>query len=261
MKIGFWNYVTAGEIDAENSVDDWKALGMNLAMSCEAETEEDREYLLKNLDAAAKRGFKIIVCDRRLRWKKLTENGEKKYRADVLDAVKTFASHPAFYAFHIGDEPGQEAWADMTAAVKIVREYARPFVNFFPFFEEDFDAWLKTNHDGYAEMLVKTVKETGLDVLCYDCYTQMFEHEREDGIENYFYNLNRFYKAAKDSGVDMWTTLLSVGHWRYRVPNEDDFRWQISTAAGSRGKGDFVVLYLRALTRIQLSAVPVRSVL
>ena len=235
--VGFWNYVPTGKIDVEKSVDDWKDLGMNMAMSCECSTEEGRKYLLKNLNAAAEKGVKIIVCDSRTRWRNYAAKGAEEYRKDVEAAVKEFASHPAFYAFHIGDEPEIQDWENMLAATKIVREYARPFVNFFPFFEEDFVERLGTEHDGYAQMLRDAVDQTGLEMLCYDCYNQMFEHDREEGIESYFYNLNRFYKAAKDKGVDMWTTLLSVGHWCYRVPSEDDLRWQISTAVAHGAKG------------------------
>ena len=61
----FWNYVPSGVIDAEKSVDDWAELGMNLPMTCYCEKDEDYEYILKNLDAAAKKGMKLIICDKR----------------------------------------------------------------------------------------------------------------------------------------------------------------------------------------------------
>jgi hypothetical protein len=37
--------------------------------------------------------------------------------------------------------------------------------------------------------------------------------------------------------MDFWTTLLSVGHFRYRCPREDDLRWQVNTAAAHGAKG------------------------
>ena len=64
----------------------------------------------------------------------------------------------------------------------------------------------------------------------------MFENNREEGIEYYFYNLNRFREYALKAGVDLWTTLLSVGHMVFSVPTEDEIRWQISTAAAHGAK-------------------------
>ena len=232
----FWNYTSAGAVDAVSCVDDWAEMGMNLPMTCWCEAG-DEEYVLKNLDAAAKKGMKVIVCDRRTLWYELPDIGEEEYRKRVEAAVKTYASHPAFYAFHVGDEPAKEHWEAMLQAVKIVKEYARPFINFLPFFEEDFVKNLQTNHAGYADMLVDAVKQTGLEQLCYDCYFQMFENASEDGIEYYFHNLNRYRECSLRAGVDFWTTLLSVGHMSYRVPTEDDIRWQISTACAHGAKG------------------------
>ena len=88
-------------------------------------------------------------------------------------------------------------------------------------------------------MLEDAIKETGLGQLCYDCYFQMFENNSEDGIGLYFHNLNMYREISRKTGVDYWTTLLSVGHWAFRVPSEDDIRWQISTAAAHGAKGIF----------------------
>ena len=208
----FWNYVPSGKIDAVKSVDDWADLGMNTPMTCYAEKDEDYEYILKNLDAAAKKGMKLIICDKRTLWYEIGEIGEEEYRRRVKAAAEKFASHPAFYAFHVGDEPAKVHWADMLKAVKIVKEYARPFINFLPFFDEDFEKTLGTNHAGYAKMLEDAIKETGLGQLCYDCYFQMFESSSEDGIGLYFHNLNMYREISRKTGVDYWTTLLSVGH-------------------------------------------------
>ena len=53
----------------------------------------------------------------------------------------------------------------------------------------------------------------------------------------YFRNLRLYREAADRAGIIPWTTLLSVGHWRYRCPNEDDLRWQLSTAVASGMEG------------------------
>ena len=157
----FWNYVPSGVIDAEKSVDDWAELGMNLPMTCYCEKDEDYEYILKNLDAAAKKGMKLIICDKRTLWYEIGTIGEDEYRRRVKAAADKFASHPAFFAFHVGDEPAKEHWADMLKAVKIVKEYARPFINFLPFFDEDFE---KTE----SRRAVGRPRGEGHDPLCQD---------------------------------------------------------------------------------------------
>lgn len=235
----FWNYDVARRRSAVNNPEEWAKLGINLPMSCSCATDEERELVLKSLDEAQKFGQKVIVCDESTLWYKLPEIGEEEYRKRVKHAAGIFASHPAFMAFHVGDEPADEHWPYMLKALEITSEYARPFLNFLPFFEEDFIKNLKTDHDGYAELLVETIKNTKLEQLSYDCYFQMFENNREEGIEYYFYNLNRFRECALKAGVDFWTTLLSVGHMVYSVPTEDEIRWQISTAAAHGAKGIF----------------------
>jgi hypothetical protein len=59
----------------------------------------------------------------------------------------------------------------------------------------------------------------------------------EAGVHQYYTNLRKFSEAADDTGITPWTTLLSVGHFRYRCPNEDDLRWQLNTAVASGMKG------------------------
>jgi hypothetical protein len=61
----------------------------------------------------------------------------------------------------------------------------------------------------------------------------------EIGTDGYFSNLRCFGEVAATAGVPFWTTLLSVGHFRYRCPTQDDFRWQLSTAAASGCRGVF----------------------
>ena len=157
----------------------------------------------------------------------------------VADARSIIPNLKNCVGVKIVDEPAKELWADMLKAVKIVKEYARPFINFLPFFDEDFEKTLGTNHAGYAKMLEDAVKETGLRQICYDCYFQMFENNREEGIGYYFHNLNEYRMLSEKTGVDFWTTLLSVGHWAFRVPTEDDIRWQISTACAHGAKSIF----------------------
>jgi hypothetical protein len=58
-------------------------------------------------------------------------------------------------------------------------------------------------------------------------------------MENYFQNLHNFTKAAKASDRFLFTYLLGTGHFRYRVPNEDELRWQFNGAVATGVNGIF----------------------
>ena len=228
--LGFWNYTKAGTLNAEESVKDWQHLGMNLAMSSEYSSENDKQSIIDCLNEAQKRGIKVIVCDMRTNWRNYSESGEEKFKADVLAAVKDFGDHPAFYAFHVGDEPHIDEWSDMENALKTVNSVSNGFVNFLPLYDENGPEWHGIKYAGYADLIVETAKKTGLKMICYDFYTQCEYYYDEKGINDYFRNLVFFKEIALRVNVPLWTTLLSVGHWRYRVPTIDDIRWQIYTA-------------------------------
>lgn len=229
--MGFWNYTAAGYVeDVQAGAEDWKRLGMNVAMSSNCNGEEDKEYILKSLDAAYAQGIRMIVCDKRTCWLYYTEHGEEEYKKAVLNAVKDFGTHPAFFAFSVGDEPHLYEWEDMKNAVKIVNSVSTAFINFLPLFDESAPEWEGLTHAGYVELLAETVRETGLFCLSYDCYSQCEYHFAEKAINEYFKNLAAFKRAAEKADVPLWTTLLSVGHWHYRTPDIDDIRWQIYTA-------------------------------
>lgn len=239
--IGFWNYTECESLNVEQSVGDWNELGLNFALTSICREEEDKKYILQTLDECNKKGIKVIVCDSKLDYHSLIKNGRQKYEKDILEDVKAFGHHPAFYAFLVGDEPHGYEWEDMKDALKLVNKHTRAYINFLPIVENNrqHKSGVSVSKKRYSDLLAKTVKETGLDLLSYDCYTQCNIHRSERGIDNYFENLNCYRKASLAAGVPFITTLLSVGHWNYRVPTEDDIRWQVSTAIAHGAKGFF----------------------
>ena len=233
--VGFWNYTHSNVLEVKSAVEDWQTLGMTVAMSSEYEKPEDKQYILDTLDEAEKHGIKVIVCDYRTHWNYYGAHTEEEYTKAVKEAVEDFGHHPAFLAFHVGDEPTPKTkvWEDMKRATKIVNSMSRAFVNFFPLFGFK-DSGIKDENE-VVDMLAETAKETGLFCLCYDCYTQCnYELQKEKGLDEYFKNLMLFKKAADMVGIPFWTTLLSVGHWCYRTPNRDDLRWQIYKLVAKR---------------------------
>ena len=244
--IGFWNYTRTGQLGTE-AVHDWKDLGMSFAMSPEFNpAEDDKGVMLAMLDECEKTGLKMIICDSRVRWNGASTDPDG-YRARFRAAYEDFGRHVACMGFHIGDEPMDEtSFADCIEANRIQLEIApelAPFVNFLPYWDGIEQSILHT--DTFEEWAERMARDGQLRLLSYDCYTQM--NPEEAGTDQYFKNLRKFASAAEASGIPVWTTLLSVGHFRYREPNENDLRWQLSTAAACGCKGImWFFIYMRA---------------
>lgn len=235
--IGFWNYTVPGVLGPE-AVRDWQELGMTYAMSPEYDEREghDKAAMHRILNACDACGIRVIVCDSRSWWSGAAKDPEA-YREKFLEAVREFGGHSSVFGFHVGDEPANAAaFADAAAAYRIQKEAApslTPFLNLLPYWKG-----IETSiigQDDYRAWAVDFSRKAGLDVLCYDCYWQM--NPEDSGTDSYFENLRYYTDAAKSAGADPWTTLLSVGHFRYRCPNEDDLRWQLNTAVVSGMKG------------------------
>ena len=237
--IGFWNYTAAGELGPE-AVRDWQELGMTYAMSPGYDESEgdDKAAMHKILDACDACGIRVIVCDTRAEWSGAADDPEA-YRKQFLEAVREFGGHPSVFGFHVGDEPGnEETFADAAAAYRIQKEAApslTPFLNLLPYWKGIENETSIIIQDDYSAWVSDFARKAGLDVICYDCYWQM--NPEDAGTDSYFENLRHYTAAAKAAGADPWTTLLSVGHFRYRCPNEDDLRWQLNTAVVSGMKG------------------------
>lgn len=233
--IGFWNYVDIADQGPE-AVQDWADAGMTLTMGPNYGPGEDEVRKMRAiLDAAAQRGISVILCDRRGYWPCLAHHGEQAYRRDMQRAIAQIGEHPAVFGFHVGDEPTKADFANACRAYRIQKELAphlSPFLNLFQ--------WNPTIHEltgfeRWEDYLEHYMQHSLADVLAYDCYSQMLPGET--GWNMYFRNLRMFYEAAVRHGVPYWPTQLSVGHFHYRCPNEDDLRWQLNTAVAHGAKG------------------------
>ena len=231
--LGFWNYAKLGMYGTE-AVKDWQDAGMNLCMSPRFEAEEDDpKQLIAFLDECEKRGIRLVIDDQRASWIGASADPEG-YKARFRRVLEDFGHHPAAFGFYVGDEPSGTQLADAKAAIRLQRECAphlTPFINFNPYYDGnektlnglDFDSWI----DDF-------VRDSGLQLLSYDRYSQMNPHdEAESGINEYYKSLMRFTAAAKRNHLPLWVSNLSVGHFRYRCPKEDDLRWQLSTSVAS----------------------------
>lgn len=251
IKISFWNYVNSGVFGKEQ-VKTWKELGFNLPMSFLYEDGvNDKREMLDILDECQKYGLKLIVCDSRTLFKTYMAKYTEEFREGVKAAVADFGSHPATYGFYVGDEPNctDEEQNAFIESIKILKELAPslvPYGNLLPYYAgSDFQMLTGKNREFFDNLLGHMIDETGTKVVSFDVYTQCLQDDYnvEAGINSYFYILDRFVEESKKRGAELWISLLSVGHWMYRVPTEDDIRWQIYTALAHGARG-FVWFYL-----------------
>lgn len=242
-KIGFWNYEKMGVIGAEKAAGDWKDAGFNLAMTFEYDSQKNRpEEMIELLDECEKRGIRAIVCDSRTRFFHYLEAGREKFCEDAAAAVKQFGAHPAVYAFHIGDEPGGAEWEAAIESLKIVKAAAgkkKCFLNHFPVwhYDDQFEKYVGCKPDDYEDKLTDFVRRSGAEILAFDCYSQCSYTDREFRQHEFIRNLRMFSSVAKKTGAELFASVLSVGHLNFRIPSQDDLRWQLnmSVAHGATG--------------------------
>ena len=248
--ISFWNYTNLAEHGThmdEAAVAEWADAGFTVPQSPEFDPAdaEQRAHIVRLLDWAQRRGMKLIVCDRRGYAKSDAAGVAPGYADGVRAAVKDFGSHPALFGFHVGDEPDKALKAAFFESYRIQKEVApglHPFANLLPYWP---GAERAVGARSWAEYLDDYVKRSHADLLSYDCYAQM--NPGTEGQQMYYRNLRLYREAAVRNGVPFWNTILSVGHFRYRVPSLDDIRWQFNTTLASGAHGIlWFFYYMRA---------------
>jgi hypothetical protein len=230
--IGFWNYASVSVFD-EAKVQEWQDAGMTLTMGPGYEaTPESIAHMKQVLDWSEKRNIKVIVCDPRLHG---TSSNSQGYADRVKQAVEDLGKHRSAFGFHILDEPAKEDFQAVCDAVRINRTVApdlHPFVNHLPWFP---GAEKRVGFDTWQAYLEAFITKSGAEFLSYDCYMQM--NPGKSGWAQYFRNLSEYREAAKRHGIPFWNTILSVGHFHYRCPSEDDVRWQFNTSIAYGAQG------------------------
>jgi hypothetical protein len=233
--MGFWNYPPISKLPL-SAVKDWADLGMTITLSPAFDPKiHDKKLMYDMLNESERLGLRLIVQDRRA----LSADARNKdaYRSAFKEALADFGTHPATHGFFIGDEPlTQEAYDDCIAAYQVQHEEAPgllPYLNLNGYRRGNEDEFLggKSFEDWTADFAARSK----CDLFSYDFYEQM--NPEEEGTDGYFLNLWKFHHAAKKAGIPLWTVLLSMGHYRYRCPTQDDMRWQLCTAVASGCRG------------------------
>ena len=233
-KMSMWFYNRQGVVTNEDYMENTKRLAINLGMTPPFdEKTSSKEEMIKFLDMCVENGMQVFLSDKRVTYNRLHETDEESFRKGVMQAKEDFGSHSAIYGFLVGDEPVKDTWDSAVKAFKIVQEIVpglTHLINFYPCYWNGFDKLIGCSHEEYPARVDAFIKETGAPIVSYDYYGQCGYVDKIKWIDIYFRNLNMFGKIARDNDKELFTSLLSIGHWMYRCPNEDDFRWQISTA-------------------------------
>ena len=244
IQFGFWNYIESGVFGKE-AVRDWKDMHCTLPMSFNYDHARDnKQDMLDILDKCDRLGMKLIIRDTRTRFRTLQKVGEEAFIEGVQQAYDDFGKHPATFGFFVGDEPRPDENEIYIRTVQLVMEHAPgliPFANLVPYWGggSDFDMYASANADIHTKLVEDLLRETKMPLIGYDQYSQCLDdaHNQECGINSYFHVLDQFRELTAKYNIPFYATLLACGHWTFRVPTEDDIRWQIYTALAHGARG------------------------
>ena len=241
--IGFWSTLDAVKFGVEG-VKDWKDFGATVGFTGFYNYNPDKEKMLEIFDECEKQGIEMFLVDQRTDAKNLNND---KYFYDILEKnVSDFANHPAVRGFFICDEPNEHTKEN---AVEVISKYnelcpeKETIVNLLPWMPPDRNVHsllLSENDDDYSQRIIDFIKKSKTTYLMFDCYVQFQDRvPNEFWLNAYFKNLNLFKNCADEANVDLWFNGLATGHGGYRCPNQDEFRWQLSTAVAHGVQGFF----------------------
>jgi hypothetical protein len=242
--ISFWSYTNLrqhGQYMDEAEVEEWHDAGFTVPQSptFDPTNPDEKAHMIRLLDWAHARGMKLIVGDPRCH-SKMGPGGEgglipADYADGIRAAVADLGTHPALFGFHVGDEPDAKhklAFFECMRVQKEIAPHLHPYANLLPYFQ---GIEKRAGCDTWPNYLDEFVNKGNADLISYDHYAQM--NEGDKGVHSYYENLRLYREAALRNGVPFWNTVLSVGHYRYRCPNQDDIRWQFNTTIASGAHG------------------------
>ncbi len=228
IKLTFWNYVDFCDYKPE-MLKDWADCGMTHPVTPRFDTKiDDCDAFIRMLDEAEKLGVKMILqiydvfLDR-------YDLGEEEYRRECVRIHEKFGKHPASFGYYVGEEPSSEMNKAYFGGVKILKEIAGDMPVYCNMGSiERTERMLLKGEKSLQQWMKEFTEYTKTDVLGYGTYSQLLPNGI--GIDEHFYNIREFMKGAKETGVEIWSSLLSSAHYGYRIPTEYDFQWQINTA-------------------------------
>ena len=243
--IACWTYMRFEEQTrpVEQVVKDWKDLGINLPIMPVTCGKTDKAAVLHMLDLCQAAGLRALMTEERLyapAIRRLKKTGdETAYRKGIRESIADWGSHPACAGFFLWDEPDSNDVAVVTQAARICRQEDPSkiwYVNLLPWYD-----WIgpRIGNSDYADYLDKFAAASTLDSLGYDFYEQQNELTgKGKGTDLYFTNLRQWMELTlRRPGFRFNVTQTCSTFYNYKIRSQDDFRWQISTAAAMGAKG------------------------
>lgn len=209
-------------------VGEWEELGYNYAMTPYYFEEEDPKKFMEILEDCEKRHIDVVIKSCRCAWEHLKGVGEEQFRKDIRQLQSLFGGYKCVHSFFVGDEPTEADMPIVAKACKIVKEEGKGIKPFLSVMTP-----ISMDRTALKEMLIKLIVDGEMEYIVYNCYSQCMvnEDQRQQGMQTYFEFLNMFREIKDRTNVDVWISLLGVGHWYYRAPSQADMRWQLNTAA------------------------------
>ena len=237
FKFGFWNYLPVGSI-SKDIVHKWQDMNCNLFMSFRfLENESKKEDMIELLDEAHKLGIQVIINDERTEYLRLKRMTKEEFVKGVKEAIEDFGSHPATFGFYGGDEPFSDQEDNFCYTMRLLKELCPSkthYGNLLPYWSgllaEPDENWREDEF--YYDKIERIIKEGKLDILAFDQYTQCYDEtkDQQKGIELFLNGMHHFITLANKYNIPLYVSLLSIGHFSYREPTENDIRWQINVA-------------------------------
>ncbi|MBQ7475615.1 MAG: hypothetical protein IJS78_06825 [Clostridia bacterium] len=234
VTLSFWNYNAFSGYKPE-MLRDWVNCGMTDPVAPMFRLgKDDKSAFLGMLDDAEKLGVRMILQIDGLFLDNALGDG---YKETVERVVREFGSHPAAAGYYVGEEPSDENAENYRRGIRVIRDAdpdAHIYVNMGSI-ERTERMLLSKSGQTLEEWCTDLAAGAGGDVIGFGSYNQMLYSG--GGLDDHFYNVRNFVEIGKKLGVEIWATVLSSAHYNFRVPTEDDFRWQLNTcvACGCRG--------------------------
>lgn len=227
MPVLAWVGVPEGETSVER-FKELKASGININYS----NYSSVKAVEKALDIAGEAGVKLMpFCP--------------ELKSEPEKTVKRLMKHPAFFGYHLRDEPNAKDFPELATWVKRIRaiDGQHPcYINLFPsygsaerFFEKGYAP--EPGKDIYEEHVDLFLKEVPVSFISFDHYPVI----ENDGIRTlrpeWYKNLEIIAAASKRSGLPFWAFARSVAYGRSPVATMAEIRLQLysNLAYGAQG--------------------------
>ncbi|ULQ52204.1 hypothetical protein [Flavihumibacter fluvii] len=152
------------------------------------------EELLKAMDIASKAGIRIVASCPEL-------------KSDPEGTVRRLMKHPALAGYHLMDEPGLSAFAELGNWARKIQSIDNKhfcYVNLFPNFADSSQLGTKS----YLEYVHESIKHIPVSFLSFDYYPVL-----KDRLSlSWYENLEQISQAATRAGKPFWAFALTTNY-------------------------------------------------